>query len=502
MADKYSIKVGVEFDKSDIKSKLEQALSIAGKNTKIKLDFDLSNLSNLSKVINSATSDMQSKFNEMANGSKSAFQGIESQLDSMATKIKNSFDFRNLNNIDSSKVSNLSKQLEMVANGANVSKEDISKLKQEINDLGKSDSQIARIQQTINSLKTNINKLETKGKLDILSDSELSQLKQCKSELTNLEILITKISSQVSLGNATLTSKLNNAKNSVKDLNNSLQSTSTTTSTLRTNVQSLMTAIVGSSGIYLVVGQVKELLSTITELDSRLIDLTRVSNLQGDSLKNFGVTANQLAQDLNSTTSDILKLGYETSKLGLDIEGSGQEFLKFSQILSNVGDIDVTSAMDAMTSITKGFGMNADEAERITDVLDNLGNKYAISAGNIAEAFKSSAANLNLSNTSLEQSAALITSSYEILQNDTRVGNGLKTISLRVQNYAEDLKKLGLQVYDTEGNVRSLYDIMLDASKLYNSMSSDSERYTLLEKLGGKQQVTKCFVCREICIGH
>ena len=66
MADKYSIKVGVEFDKSDIKSKLEQALSIAGKNTKIKLDFDLSNLSNLSKVINSATSDMQSKFNEMA----------------------------------------------------------------------------------------------------------------------------------------------------------------------------------------------------------------------------------------------------------------------------------------------------------------------------------------------------------------------------------------------------------------------------------------------------
>ena len=155
MADKYSIKVGVEFDKSDVKSKLEQALSIAGKNTKIKLDFDLSNLSNLSKVINSATSDMQSKFNEMANGSKSAFQGIESQLDSMATKIKNSFDFRNLNNIDSSKVSNLSKQLEMVANGANVSKEDINKLKQEINDLGKSDSQIARIQQTINSLKTN-----------------------------------------------------------------------------------------------------------------------------------------------------------------------------------------------------------------------------------------------------------------------------------------------------------------------------------------------------------
>lgn len=68
--------------------------------------------------------------------------------------------------------------------------------------------------------------------------------------------------------------------------------------------------------------------------------------------------------------------------------------------------------------------------------------------------------------------------------------NGLKTISLRVQSYSEKLKKLGLDVYDTEGNMRSLYDIMLDASDLYRSMANDSSKYELLEVLGKHKILT------------
>lgn len=70
----------------------------------------------------------------------------------------------------------------------------------------------------------------------------------------------------------------------------------------------------------------------------------------------------------------------------------------------------------------------------------------------------------------------------------SRAGNGLKTISLRVQGYSEKLKELGVNTYDAQGKLRSLYDIMIDASKVYNQMASDADKYNLLETLGGKQQ--------------
>ncbi|WP_291625991.1 phage tail tape measure protein [Clostridium sp.] len=118
-------------------------------------------------------------------------------------------------------------------------------------------------------------------------------------------------------------------------------------------------------------------------------------------------------------------------------------------------------------------------------------NNYAIGVGDITEALRSSSANLAMTNTSLEQSVGLITASYEVLQDSGRVGNGLKTISMRVQNYSKDLEKMGVSVYDATGKVRSLYDVMLDASKIFNNlkaMGKDAQAYSLLDKLGGRQQ--------------
>lgn len=118
-------------------------------------------------------------------------------------------------------------------------------------------------------------------------------------------------------------------------------------------------------------------------------------------------------------------------------------------------------------------------------------NKYAIGVGDIAEALRSSSANLAMTNTSLEQSVGLITASYEVLQDSGRVGNGLKTIAMRVQGYSKELEAMGVSVYDTTGKVRSLYDIMKDASQVFDNlkaMGKDAQAYSLLDKLGGRQQ--------------
>ena len=114
-------------------------------------------------------------------------------------------------------------------------------------------------------------------------------------------------------------------------------------------------------------------------------------------------------------------------------------------------------------------------------------NNYAIGVGDIAEALRSSSANLAMTNTTLEQSVGLITASYEVLQDSGRVGNGLKTISMRVQGYSKELEAMGVSVYDATGKVRSLFDIMKDASQVFDNlkaMGKDAQAYSLVDKLG------------------
>ena len=62
---------------------------------------------------------------------------------------------------------------------------------------------------------------------------------------------------------------------------------------------------------------------------------------------------------------------------------------------------------------------------------------------------------------------------------------------MRVQGYSKELEAMGVSVYDTTGKVRSLYDIMKDASQVFDNlkaMGKDAQAYSLLDKLGGRQQ--------------
>ena len=62
---------------------------------------------------------------------------------------------------------------------------------------------------------------------------------------------------------------------------------------------------------------------------------------------------------------------------------------------------------------------------------------------------------------------------------------------MRVQGYSKELEAMGVSVYDATGKVRSLFDIMKDASQVFDNlkaMGKDAQAYSLLDKLGGRQQ--------------
>nr|DAZ58365.1 MAG TPA: minor tail protein [Caudoviricetes sp.] len=262
-------------------------------------------------------------------------------------------------------------------------------------------------------------------------------------------------------------------------------------------------------GFYGMVNAAKSVVSTVTELNSKIINLAKVSeNTSKQIYADFSSYAD-IAKDMGDTISDTFEAATNWAKNGYNIPDS-KELARVALLYKNVGDnIDITSANESLVSTLKGFSMEADQVEHIVDVFNEVSNNEAISSAGIGEAIQRSAAAFNAANTSLEKSVALITTTNSVVQNPDKVGNMWKVVSARLRGSETELKEMG---EDTDGLVKStsklqalvkgitgfdimkdentykdIYDIVLGISKTWSSLK-DIDKASLLEALAGKMQ--------------
>ena len=119
-------------------------------------------------------------------------------------------------------------------------------------------------------------------------------------------------------------------------------------------------------------------------------------------------------------------------------------------ILLNVSEFeDATTASEALISTMQAFQYTADESQHVVDILNEVGNNYAISSDGIATALQDSASALMAAGNNLEQSVALVASANKVVQDPSSVGSALRTISLRLRGTSvEVLEEMG---EETEG---------------------------------------------------
>lgn len=415
-----------------------------------------------------------------------SIDGLNSKMKSLRTEAEGFIQsFKNNGKLDSTFIGELKNQLDNLGKGEN-----LKKAKQELADfvnylkkLKTSENQIITLQKSMDRLAEIKSKLTDGKKIELMTDNQASAVQQVEVQMQKMQEAMTQLqggATKTSTEIRTLTTESQNAGNKLKM---AFDEGTASVNKLGISLKTIAGYIIGGGVLMQGIQAIKNAFSELTQVDKDLIDISRVASESLD-LGQYTSHANDLGMALNQTTDNILQTAYAVQKLGYDLEGSGDELVRWSSIFSNVADINVDEAMGELVTVMKGFNLQATEAGRIIDVFNEVSNRMAVNAGDIGEAFKSSAASLHLANTSLEEGVALITGATEVLRDAGRAGNGLKTVSLRVQSYSEKLKKLGVDAYDSQGNLRSLYDIMLQASEVYNSMTSDKDKYNLLETLG------------------
>jgi len=242
----------------------------------------------------------------------------------------------------------------------------------------------------------------------------------------------------------------------------------------------------------------------ITEIDTALTNLRKVSDENIETLREFTKTANELGHALGKTSADIIEATANFARLGYEFE-EAQTLAQKTLLYSNVADVDVQTASDDIISAIKGFGVAVDEegrsVEHLIDVYNEVGNRFAISSAGVGEAARRSASALYEAGNSLEQAVGMIAAANATIQDPAVVGTALKTISLRLRGVTEEgeeiakllptlegmFANIGITLRKDENTFKSTYEIMDELSQVWDSLT-DFKQAQLLEAIAGKRQ--------------
>lgn len=180
--------------------------------------------------------------------------------------------------------------------------------------------------------------------------------------------------------------------------------------------------------------EIQQVYQNILKLDEAMTNLRIVTGSNTEQAKSMMNTYNDLAMQLGTTTQAVAQSAAEWLRQGYSVS-EANELIKSSTYLSRLGFMDMSQSVTALTSVMKGFRIEATDSMDIVDKLTQLDAKYATTAGDIATALSRTSAVAREAGLDLDQTAAALTTMIDVSQQDaSSVGNAFRTILARYGN--------------------------------------------------------------------
>ena len=175
-------------------------------------------------------------------------------------------------------------------------------------------------------------------------------------------------------------------------------------------------------GLYEVINQIRTGVTYVKEIDTALTELKKVTDETDATYDKFLKRMSKTAGVVGSTVANLTTMAAEWGRLGYSLQEAG-DLAESTAILLNVSEFnDATEASEALISTIQAFGYAANESMSVVDVLNEIGNNFAISSDGIATALQDSASALMSAGNDLNQSVALIASANKVVQDPNSVG--------------------------------------------------------------------------------
>lgn len=240
-------------------------------------------------------------------------------------------------------------------------------------------------------------------------------------------------------------------------------------------------------GFYGMVNGVKKAVSTITELDTALVDLKKTTAMNENQLENFYYDSNNVAKQMGVTTKEIIDQASAWSRLGYNTAEASTTMAKLSSKFASISPgMSTDEAQEGLVSIMKAFDIDPNDVEtEIMDKVNVLGNNFAENNQDVVEGLKRSAAAMSAMGQSFTDTAALFTGGMEILQDSESMGTALRTLSMRIRGYDEETNQLSDDLVNVTGEVADLTKTTKNAQGISLFTDASQEHYkSMVQYLG------------------
>lgn len=285
---------------------------------------------------------------------------------------------------------------------------------------------------------------------------------------------------------------------------------------LKNSVKGWFSGMMRGQIVWKILGKIQQSVAKLVEsakqLDAVLVNLQIVTGGTRTDTKELITTYSHLAQQLSATTSEVASAANSWLRQGYSVSET-TDLITASLHLSKLGMIDSANATAYLTSMLKGFKLEAGDAMDVVDKLTKVDMSAATSAGDIAEALRQFAATAQLSGLSLDESIAMATTIMDVSQKDaSSTGNALKTMLSRYGNvkagtYAgmnitgdqnetteaindieKVLRKLGISLRASNLEFRDFDDILDDIAEKWSTLDSVSKNAIATAMAGTRQR--------------
>ena len=266
---------------------------------------------------------------------------------------------------------------------------------------------------------------------------------------------------------------------------------------------------IAMAGVAMVKQGLREVYNNVLELDTAVTELKKVSKMTGDEMNEYLDRTAINARELGANISDLVNSTADWKRLGYTDKDS-EELARVSALMANVGDqIDnATTASSYLISAMQGFGLVADDAERLLDCMNQIANTEPVSMNDLGIIMQKSSAAMSAAGNTYQETLSLAAAVNGVLQDADTSGTYLKTLSMylrasktdaenagiatdgmadSVSELRSELKQLaGVDIMKDNNTFKSTYQIMKELSEVWKDLS-DTTQANITELISGKR---------------
>ena len=284
-----------------------------------------------------------------------------------------------------------------------------------------------------------------------------------------------------------------------------LRRTNTLMNELWVTMKNTMRWQLTSSVLHGFVGSLEQAYGYSKNLDRSLNEIRIVSEKSAEDMARFAEQANKAAKALSTTTTNYTDASLIYYQQGL----TDQEVLDRTETtikMANVAGTTAETASQQLTAIWNNFYDGSQSLEHYADVMVKLGAATASSSDEISEGIQKFAAVANTVGLSYEYAAsALATVTAQTRESASVVGTAFRTLFSRIQGlnqgetlddgttlnkYSQALATVGVQIKDTNGELKGMDEIIDDLGSRWNTLAQD-QKIALAETVAGVRQWTQ-----------